>query len=55
MIIVLSPAKKLDFETPLTFAEHTQPDFLDQSEKLIERLRELSPVELSQLMGISDQ
>lgn len=55
MIIVLSPAKKLDFETPLTFAEHTQPDFLDQSEKLIERLRELSPLELSGLMGISDQ
>ena len=55
MIIVLSPAKKLDFSAPPILTEHTQPGFLDQSELLIERLREFSPLELSQLMGISDQ
>ena len=54
MIIVLSPAKTLDFETPTTLAEHTQPAFLDQSQMLIKRLRQLSPLELSQLMTISD-
>lgn len=54
MLIVLSPAKTLDFETPLTCTEHSQPDFLDQSEMLIERLREFSPQELAGLMGISD-
>ena len=55
MIILLSPAKTLDFETPLTCAEVTQPDFLDQSQLLIKQLRKLSPSAIGSLMGISDQ
>ena len=55
MLIVLSPAKTLDFETPPTLSDYTQPDFLDQSADLIKRLRRLSPVEITQLMGISDK
>ena len=55
MIIVLSPAKKLDFLTPPTLAEHSQPRFLDQSQWLIEDLRQLSPSQLASLMKISDQ
>jgi uncharacterized protein len=54
MIIVLSPAKSLDFETPPSLAEYTQPAFLDQSQLLIKHLRQLSPLEISQLMSISD-
>ena len=54
MMIVLSPAKTLDYETPLKFTEYSQPAFLDQSELLIERLREFSPPELARLMSISD-
>ena len=54
MIIVLSPAKSLDFETPPSLAEYTQPAFLDQSQLLIKQLRQLSPPEISQLMSISD-
>lgn len=54
MIIVLSPAKSLDFTTPPTVATHTQPDFLDRSQVLIERLRQLSPLAISELMGVSD-
>jgi len=54
MIIVLSPAKSLDFNTPAKLATHTLPVFLDQSQTLIERLRTFSPPEISQLMGISD-
>jgi hypothetical protein len=54
MIIVLSPAKSLDFTTPPTVATHTQPDFLDQSQVLVERLRPLSPLAISELMGVSD-
>ena len=54
MIILLSPAKSLNFESPPTFAKATRPDFLDQSGILVERLRELSPAELASLMGISD-
>jgi len=54
MILVLSPAKSLDFETPPSLAEYTQPAFLDQSQLLIKQLRQLSPPEISQLMSISD-
>jgi len=54
MIVVLSPAKSLDFETPPAIADYTQPDFLDQSQMLIKRLRAYSPAELGQLMGVSD-
>lgn len=55
MIVVLSPAKSLDFATSPVVATYTQPGFLEQSQLLIDRLRALSPLELSQLMGISDQ
>ena len=54
MIIVLSPAKSLDFTTPPTTTAFSQPAFLDQSQVLVERLRRLSPLELGRLMGISD-
>ena len=54
MIILLSPAKSLDFDSPTTLAKATRPDFLDQSEILVERLREFSPAELASLMEISD-
>ena len=55
MIIVLSPAKTLDFSTPPTTTGHTQPSLLDQSQLLIRQLRKLSPVDIGKLMGISDQ
>lgn len=55
MIILLSPAKSLDFETPTRVTEFTRPDFLDQSQWLIERLRRMPPAELASLMGISDR
>jgi cytoplasmic iron level regulating protein YaaA (DUF328/UPF0246 family) len=55
MIIVLSPAKSLDYRTPPTLCEHSQPLFLDQAQLLIEDLRQLSPPQLASLMKISDQ
>jgi len=54
MLIVLSPAKSLDLETPPTTKLQTQPSFLDHSEQLIHRLREFSPAELGELMDLSD-
>jgi cytoplasmic iron level regulating protein YaaA (DUF328/UPF0246 family) len=54
MLIVLSPAKSLDLETPPTTKLHTQPSFLDHSEQLIGRLREFSPVQIGELMDLSD-
>ena len=54
MIVVLSPAKSLDFTTPPSIAEHTQPQFLGSAQVLVEQLRRLSPAELAGLMRISD-
>jgi len=55
MILVISPAKALDYETPPTTATFTQPDFLDQSAELIDILREKSPAQIAELMSLSDQ
>lgn len=55
MLLVISPAKTLDFETPAPAVEATQPELLDQAAALIEELRQLSPADVSGLMGISDK
>jgi cytoplasmic iron level regulating protein YaaA (DUF328/UPF0246 family) len=54
MLIVLSPAKRLDFESPLPSTVHSRPAMLAESRRLVERLREYSPAGLAELMGISD-
>lgn len=55
MLIVVSPAKSLDYERSLPLGTpHTQPAFLDRSAALIDVLRGKSPLEISQLMSISD-
>lgn len=53
MLIVISPAKSLDYKTPATTPEFTMPEMLDESEKLVARLRKMSPGQLSELMSIS--
>ncbi len=55
MLLVISPAKTLDYETPPSTKNFTQPDFLDQSSLLIEELRELTPAGIGSLMSISDK
>ncbi|MBL8449675.1 MAG: peroxide stress protein YaaA [Dechloromonas sp.] len=55
MRIVLSPAKSLDFATPPTVPDHSQPAFLDQARQLVAELRRRSPAEIAALMGISDK
>ncbi|MGN6231422.1 MAG: peroxide stress protein YaaA [Trinickia sp.] len=54
MIIVLSPAKSLDYETPPHIAKHTIPDFVDDAAQLIGELRRYSPQQIASLMDISD-
>lgn len=54
MLIVLSPAKSLDLDTPPTTKLHTTPDFIDHSAQLIDILREYSPARIGELMSISD-
>jgi len=54
MLIVLSPAKTLDYTTPPTTARYTLPAFIDEAAELIGVLRELSPAQVASLMKISD-
>lgn len=53
MLIVISPAKTLDYETPVIAKKHTQPLFMDRSAELVDILRGYTPKRLSKLMGIS--
>ncbi|NDY91467.1 peroxide stress protein YaaA [Ideonella livida] len=58
MLALLSPAKSLDYETPLDPAVEalaTRPDFVDEAEALIEQLRGLSVQEVARLMSLSDK
>ncbi|HZX32969.1 MAG TPA: peroxide stress protein YaaA [Rhodocyclaceae bacterium] len=54
MLMVLSPAKTLDFDTPPQVATYTQPGFTDQSQELIGVLRTFSPADIAGLMDLSD-
>ncbi|NLJ11916.1 peroxide stress protein YaaA [Denitrificimonas caeni] len=55
MLMVISPAKTLDYTSPLATTEFTQPRFLEQSSQLIAVLRQLAPNELAELMKLSDK
>lgn len=53
MLIVISPAKSLDFDTPPSIDKYSTPEMLGHAEKLAGELKKMGPAELSQLMGIS--
>ena len=55
MLILISPAKTLDFETLAPIAQFSQPDFLDDTAKLVKQLKQLSAGEISSLMKVSDK
>ena len=55
MKIVISPAKSLDFETPLPTDTYSEASFLKQSRQVHKVLKTLSPKDLSGLMDISDK
>jgi cytoplasmic iron level regulating protein YaaA (DUF328/UPF0246 family) len=55
MKIVISPAKSLDFESPLPTSRYSQPLFLDKAATLNKVLARKKPAALSELMGISSQ
>jgi hypothetical protein len=55
MLIVLSPAKSLDLDTPSPTTTTTLPEFAKRAEQLIGVLRDLSPGQVGDLMHISDQ
>jgi cytoplasmic iron level regulating protein YaaA (DUF328/UPF0246 family) len=53
MKIVISPAKSLDFETPLPISKYSDSLFLKESKKVHATLKQKSPQELAALMAIS--
>lgn len=58
MLVVVSPAKNLDFDSALpAFAEKnaTQPQLLDNVKELINTCKALTPADLSSMMKISDK
>ena len=54
MLIVLSPAKTLDYSVDPK-SNHTAPQFLSQSSKLIKTLKDKEPKDIASLMGLSDK
>lgn len=54
MLILLSPAKTLDYSVDPK-SNHTAPQFLNQSAKLIKVLKEKEPKDIASLMGLSDK
>lgn len=58
MLIVLSPAKKLDFESDFisepTGSALQEPRFMRETQELVGYARKLAPADLKAMMGISD-
>ena len=55
MLIVISPAKKLDYETASKTKTATTPDFMDDSMVLINRLRKFNSLDIMDLMKLSSK
>ena len=55
MLILLSPAKSLDYESALPTKKHTKPRMLKDSEELVGQLRQMSASQLGSLMSISEK
>ncbi|WP_407410679.1 peroxide stress protein YaaA [Acinetobacter sp.] len=55
MLILISPAKTLDYETILPTDAYTLPRLLDHSQQLIDVSRSLSASEIASLMSVSEK
>jgi cytoplasmic iron level regulating protein YaaA (DUF328/UPF0246 family) len=55
MLMVVSPAKTLDYESELPIQESTQPEMLEESQQLIDQLKKLTPADVASLMKLSDK
>ena len=55
MLILISPAKTLDYQSELPTARYTHPELLDYSQQLISVARKLSAPQIGKLMSISDK
>ncbi|MBT0726133.1 peroxide stress protein YaaA [Rosenbergiella australiborealis] len=55
MLMLISPAKTLDYESPVAMSEYTQPQLLKHSQQLIDIAKKLSPSDIASLMHVSDK
>ncbi|WP_237386827.1 peroxide stress protein YaaA [Xenorhabdus sp. Sc-CR9] len=55
MLITISPAKTLDYESTLPTEKYSQPELLEESQQLIDVCQTLTPSQISSLMSISDK
>lgn len=54
LLFLLSPAKKLDYDSPVRTTLYTQPQMVPQAQALIDILKQKSPTEIQALMKLSD-
>ncbi|MNQ05340.1 hypothetical protein D3C85_180750 [compost metagenome] len=55
MLMVISPAKTLDYQTPPVTQRYTQPEHLEHAQDLIAQLRDFTPMQIAELMHLSDK
>ncbi|WP_071871936.1 peroxide stress protein YaaA [Atopomonas hussainii] len=55
MLMVLSPAKNLDYTSAPHTERFTQPEHLEHAQNLINLLRDLAPQDIAELMKLSDK
>jgi cytoplasmic iron level regulating protein YaaA (DUF328/UPF0246 family) len=55
MLMVVSPAKNLDFESAVPVSDFTQPTLLEDAKELVQTCKQLAPSDLASLMKISDK
>lgn len=54
MLALISPAKKLNFDSETMNSNHSQPKFIERAETLVGSARTLSRAKLAQTMKLSD-
>ena len=55
MLMIISPAKTLDYESPLTTDSYSIPDYLENSAELIEIMKKKSSRDLVNMMQVSQK
>ena len=55
MLITISPAKTLDYDSAFKAPQQTKPRMLDRSQELINNMRQMSSLDISELMKVSSK
>ncbi len=55
MLLVISPAKTLDYTTPPATDRYSEPDYLKASQQLINRVRRYSVLDIAEIMKVSSK